>query len=605
VLNPGRLYKHLRRMEKPSIQQAFDLAVRHHKAGQLQEAEKLYRQILAQQPQHMEALHLLGVIAHQAGHVDSAVDLIRRAISLNPNIPQAHNDLGNALKDKGQLDDAIAAYRQAIALNPGFAEAQTNLGNALKDKGQLDEAISVYRQAIALRPKYAGAYGNLGVALKIKGEVDEAIASYQRAITLRPNYPEAYYNLGIALKEKGRLDEAVAAFRQAISQRPNFSEAYNNLGDALTDKGELNEAIAACRQAIAQKPSNAEAYYNLGNALVAQQRFDEAIDLYRQSIAIKPNRAEVHFNLASALLMRGEFQQGWEEYEWRWKLKEYQPLLRNFPQPRWDGSGFEGRTLLLHAEQGLGDVLQFIRYLPIVAQRGGKIILECQAELQRLFQAVAGMCEIVVRGRPLPPFDLHCPLLSLPRVFGTDLSNLPKTLPYLSPEPALIDAWSRTLGPADGQMRVGLAWAGSPRFKGDRTRSMNLRQLAPFAAIRGIKFYSLQKGPAEEQAKNPPVGLELVDLGPGLKDFVDTAAAMSLMDLIITTDTSVPHLAGALGRPVWVMLQFVPDFRWLLERDDSPWYPTMRLFRQSARGDWDGVAARVAEALSAWIKNRG
>jgi hypothetical protein len=258
----------------------------------------------------------------------------------------------------------------------------------------------------------------------------------------------------------------------------------------------------------------------------------------------------------------------------------------------------ETRTILLHTEQGFGDAIQFIRYLPLVAQRGGKIIVECPAELQRLFRTIAGSCQIAVRGQPLPAFDLHCPLLSLPRLFGTTLDNIPKTVPYLSPEPALVDAWNRTLGAADGRLRVGLAWAGNPRFKADRTRSLNLQQLAPLAATRGVKFYSLQKGPAGEQAKNPPVGLEWVDLGPELNDFADTAAVMSLMDLILTTDTSVPHLAGALGRPVWVMLQFVPHFCWLLEREDSPWYPTMRLFRQDSRGDWDRVITRAVEALS-------
>jgi tetratricopeptide (TPR) repeat protein len=578
-------------MAQLTIQQAFDLALQHHQAGRLHEADQLYRQVLAQQPNHAEALHLLGVLARQAERNDVAVDLIRRAIALRPDYPDAHYNLGNALKDTGQLDEAIAAYRQAIALNLNEPEAHSNLGNALRDKGQLDEAIAAYRQAIALNPNFAEAHNNLGVALKDKGQPDEAIAAVRRAIALRGNYAEAHYNLGNALKDKGQLDEAVAAYRRAIALNPNLPEAHGNLGIALKEEGQLDEAIIA----------------------------------FRQAIALSPNLPQVHHNLSLSLLLRGDFEQGWEEYEWRWKCKDFPSSVRNFAQPQWDGRPLEGRTLLLHTEQGLGDAIQFIRYVPLVAQRGGRIILECQPELQRLFQTVAGRCKVVARGQPLPAFDLHCPLLSLPQVFGTNLSSVPNIVPYLSPDPALLDAWSQTLGSPGGQLRVGLAWAGGPWFKADRTRSLNLQQLAPFAAVseakpaaaeakpaaaeakpavRGVKFYSLQKGPAGQQAKNPPVGLELVDLGPKLNDFADTAAVMSLMDLIITTDTAVPHLAGALARPVWTMLQFVPDWRWLLERADSPWYPTMRLFRQPCLGDWDSVITRVFEALSLWIKNR-
>jgi tetratricopeptide (TPR) repeat protein len=591
-------------MAQLTIQQAFDLALQHHQAGRLREAERLYRQVLAQQPEHADALHSLGVIAHQVGRNDIAVGLILRAIALNPNLPEAHYNLGIALGDKGQLDEAIAAYRQAIALRPNYAEAHNNLGNALKDKGQLDEAIAACRRAIALKPNNAEAHNNLGNVLRDKGQLDEAITTCRRAIALNPNLPQAHSNLGNALKDKEQLDEAIAAYRQAIALNPNLPEAHSNLGSVLRDKGQLDEAIAACCRAIALRPSYSEAHSNLGSVLRDKGQLDEAIAAFRQAVALNPNLPEAHFNLSLSLLTSGDFQQGWEEYEWRWKCKDFPPSRRNFAQPQWDGRPLEGRAILLHAEQGLGDAIQFIRYLPLVVQRGGRIIVECQAELQRLFQTMAGICQVVAFGQPLPAFDLHCPLLSLPRVFGTNLANVPHIVPYLSPDPALVDAWSRRPGSGNRPLRVGLAWAGSPRFKGNRARSLNLQQLAPFAAVPGVKFYSLQKGAAGEQAKSPPVGLELVDLGPDLNDFADTAAVMSLMDLIITTDTSVPHLAGAMGRPVWLMLQFAPDWRWLLERQDSPWYPTMRLFRQSRTGDWDGVIMRVVDALSLWITNR-
>jgi tetratricopeptide (TPR) repeat protein len=589
-------------MAQLTIQQAFDLAVQHHQAGRLQEAEQLYRQVLAQQPNHAEALHLLGVLAGQGGRNELAVDLIRRAVGLKPDLADAHYNLGKALTEIRRADEAIASYRQAIRLQPGDAVAHNNLGIALRDTGQFEKAVASHRDAIWLKPDYPEAHYNLGIALKDMGRLDDAIASYRRAIAINPHYAEAHSNLGNALQSKGQLDEAVASHRQAIRLKPDSALAHNNLGGALNDIGQLDEAIVACRRAIALRPDYPEAHSNLGNALKDKGQLDEAIAACRQAIALRPDYAEAHFNLSLCLLTRGDFQPGWEEYEWRWKCKDLSPP-RDFARPQWDGRPLEGRTLLLHMEQGLGDAIQLIRYLPGVEQRGGKLIIECYAELQRLFQTMAGRCcQIVVPGQPLPAFDFHCPLLSLPRVFGTNLANIPQIVPYLNPDPALLDAWSRTLGSPDGQLRVGLAWAGSPRFKANRTRSLNLQQLAPLAAVRGARFYSLQKGPAGEQAKNPPRGLELVDLGPKLNDFADTAAVMSLMDLIITTDTSVPHLAGALARPVWVMLQFMPDWRWLLDREDSPWYPTMRLFRQPRIGDWDSVITRVVEALSLWIK---
>jgi Tfp pilus assembly protein PilF len=487
-------------MSQLTIQQAFDLALQHHQAGRLGEAEQLYRQILARQPGHIQAMHNLGQIALQAGRNDAAVDLIRRATSLGPNYAEAHNNLGNALRAQGQLDEAIAAYRRAFALNPNLPEVHNNLGNALAEKGQLEEAITAYRQAISLRPEYA----------------------------------EAHYNLGSALKEQGQLDEAIAAYRQAIALKPNLPEAHNNL--------------------------------------------------------------------SLALLARGDFQQGWEEYEWRWKCKGFPPP-RNFAQPQWDGGPLEARTLLLHAEQGLGDAIQFIRYLPLVAQRGGRIIIECQAELQRLFQPTAGRFPVLVFGQPLPAFDLHCPLLSLPRVFGTDLTNIPKIVPYLHAADEDARRWQHRLADRSPLIKVGLVWAGNPRRKHDRNRSMKLANLAPLGRVPGVRLFSLQKGEAAAEAKTPPPGMELVDWTEELKDFADTAALIDNLDLIIAVDTAVPHLAGAMGKPVWTLLPFVPDWRWVPGREDNPWYPSMRSFRQPRIGDWDSVIARVVEALSGWIKN--
>jgi len=555
-------------MPQMTIQQAFDLAMRHHQSGRLHEAEPLYRQILTQHPDHFNALHLLGVIAHQVGRHDAAVDLIRRAITLKPDFPEAYFNLGTVLEDMGHTDQAIAAYLQAIAAKPDYAEAHCNLGIALQAKGHLDQAIAAYRQAIRLKPRFPEAHNNLGNALKEKGQWDQAIAACRQAIALRPNYADAYYNLGNALNANGCGDEAINAYRQAVNLKPNYAAAYSNLGNALKDKGHLEEAATA----------------------------------YRQAIAIKHDYAEAHWNLALVLLPQGNFLQGWEEYEWRWQLNELAALRRNFTQPRWDGGDLHGRTLLLHAEQGLGDTLQFIRYLPLVAPRVGQVIVECPPELQRLLQTNHPDIRMVPRGQTLPTFDVTCPLLSVPRLLATTLANLPRQVPYLHAPAAEIPLWRQRLGPDTAAAKVGLVWRGGPK---PPQRSCRLQQLAPLAQVPGVVFFSLQIGTTAAELAPTPDGLKLTDLSRGLHDFADTAAAIANLDLVITVDTALAHLAGAMGQPVWTLLKFVPDWRWLRERTDSPWYPTMRLFRQPASGDWDSVIQQVSKALTELVQTGG
>ena len=591
-------------MAQLTIQQSFNLASQHHYAGRLREAEQLYRNVLAQQPDHAAAIHHLGVIAHQLGRNDAAVDLIHRAIALNPNLPEAYSNLGSALRDMGRLDEAIAACRHAIALRPNYADARNNLGNALKDKGQPDEAIAAYRQAIALNPTSSESHSNLGVVLKNEGQLDKAIAAFRQAIALNPDYADAHNNLGNALREKGQLDEAIAACRRAIALRPEFADAHNNLGNALGQNGQLDDAIIAFRQAIALNPNLSEVHSNLGTLLRDNGQIEEAIAAYRQAIALNPDFAEAHHNLALALLAQEDFQRGWEEYEWRWKCRDFPSPPRNFPQPQWDGRKLETHTLLLHTEQGLGDAIQFIRFLPLVAERCGRIIIECQADLQRLFRTTAGNCQIVAGGEPLPRFDFHCPLLSLPRILGTNLANIPHSMPYLRADAVDAKRWQQRMADYSKNAKVGLVWAGSPGHKNDRNRSIKLATFAPLGQVLGVHFFSLQKGEAAADCKTPPSGMKIVDWTQELNDFADTAALIVNLDLVIAADTAVAHLAGALGKPVWILLPFVPDWRWPLEREDSPWYPSMRLFRQPRRGDWDSVITRVADALSLWIKNR-
>ena len=652
-----------------TISEAFHLALQHHRAGRLADAEALYRQILAVQPNHAGALQFLGVIAHRVGRHDVAVGWIRQSIATDPANPVAHYNLGEACCALGRLDEAIAAYRRALELKPDFpeahnelgaalgrqgraaegvsafrhaldlkpdyvealnnlgvalaelrqfdesiracqralqiqpdqAEAWSNLGIAFQGQGRLDECVGAYRRALQITPNCVRSLNNLGNALKDQGRLDEAVASYQQALQITPDFPDALNNLGNALRDRGQFDQAIAALRRALEIKPGYPDALNNLGNILRDIGQLDQAIAAYRQAIAVNPNFSEAHCNLGNALDDKGQFNESVAAYRQAIVLTPDDPRPHFGISFALLAQGDFLRGWEEYDWRMKGADFPH--RDFTQPLWDGRPLEGRTLLLHDEQGFGDAIQFIRYLPLAAQRGGNIILECQPELQRLFQTMAPDLPIVARRQALPHFDVYCSLMSLPRVFSTDLSNIPGTAPYLRADAAEAAIWRQRLGGPCSSLKVGLVWAGNPGQKNDRHRSMRLASLAPLADVPAVRFYSLQKGAAAAEASAPPAGLELIDVAEDLQDFADSAALIANLDLVITVDTSVAHLAGAMGKPVWTLLRFLPDWRWLPDRSHSLWYPTMRLFRQPRLTDWASPIADLRAQLHLLVQS--
>jgi tetratricopeptide (TPR) repeat protein len=613
-----------------TIPQSLQTAVEHHKAGRRKQAEQAYRQVLEDDPNQPDALHLLGVMAFEAGRNDIALDLISRAIAANGNRAEYHGNLGNVLAALGRLDEAIAACRKAVALRPSYAEGHYYLGNALRKADRMDEAIAAFRAAIAQRSEFAEAYNNLGNAVKSKGLNGEAIACYRRAIAIQPKYVDAYNNLGIVLGANGQLDEAIALLRHCVALQPEGADGHHNLGNALSFKGELDEAIveiraaialrpahpqaycnlsialrrngnldeavAAARQAMALQPQYFEACNNLGNALKEKGLFEEAIAVYRQAIAMKPTSAIGHCNLGSSLLLEGDFETGWPEYEWRWQAKEYYTAPRNFTQPRWDGSDLAGRRILTWAEQGFGDTIQFARYLPILAARG-RVICECQPQLMRLFTSLPSGMQLVAHGQDLPEFDVHCAVMSLPTVLRTTLSIIPNNVPYLSHDPTLRERWRSRLPTDKGLLKIGLSWAGNPKHLNDRTRSMPLATLAPLASISDLWFCSLQKGSRSVEAAGGLAGMPVADWSSELNDFADTASLVAGLDLVITVDTAVAHLAGAMGKPVWVMVPFIPDWRWMRGRSESPWYPTMRLFRQDAYEDWQPVIARIVEAL--------
>jgi len=513
------------------IAKTIEIAVQHHQAGRLEQAEELYQLALQTAPDNAVALHALGVIAHQKQHHDAAVDLIRKAITVNQRIPQFHNTLGLVLEALERFDEAIDAYRQAILLNPNYAEAYNNMGIALQSQGRYAAAIEKCEQAILLKPDYAEAYNTIGYCFDMQGRDEEAINNYTKAVQLSPDY----------------------------------AEAYNHLGTVHSANG----------------------------------RFDEAIENYNRAVQIDPDYAEAHWNLAPSLLVTGRLARGWKEYRWRTSPDlEMMTYPHHYELPRWDGSPFTGKRLLVHYEQGLGDTIHFVRYLPMVKSRGGTVILEVRKPLYRLLQGFDGVDELIEASfgrKPATDFDLHVSLMDLPHIFGTTLETIPADTPYIRPDPAKVEYWRDRL--SEPCFKVGITWSGSPIYERNHLRACKLADFAPLSVINDIKLYSLQKGPPANQIEESNGKLSVANLGEQFEDFADTAAAIENLDLIISTDTSVPHLAGAMAKPVWLLLSCASEWRWLLERNDSPWYPTMRLFRQTESQQWGDVFQNVTNEL--------
>jgi tetratricopeptide (TPR) repeat protein len=584
---------------KPSIQAMYTAALHHHNAGELEEAGRLYRKVLAINPRHADSLHLLGVALHQQGDCESAITPIRQAVAISGSVALYHLSLGGALKDAGRLAEAAGSYRRSIALWPGNVDAQTQLGITLRALGDLPAAEVAFRAACGYAPGSAEAHSNLGAVLKEQGKLEEASGCFGQAIALAPDYADAHNNFGTVLADMGRLDEAVARYQRALALQPDFAEAHNNLGAALDLQGELEAAVPHFQRAIERAPNFTEAHTNLGVALGNLRRLDEAVACYRRALAIKPDFAEAHLYLATTLLAQGEMAAGWAEYEWRWKTRQLGAGGRSFAQALWRGEAAPGRTVLIHAEQGFGDTLQFCRYAPMAAARGVRVVLEVQKPLVRLLRALPGIAQVVGQGEALPHFDLHAPLMSLPWILGSTLETLPGTTPYLQAEAAEVAHWRGRLAEiAPVKKRVGLVWAGNPRRDSpvlaavDRRRSMPPEKLARLGECQGVTFFSLQKDSAGDCGDVP-----MVDVMGEMADFAATAALIANLDLVISVDTAVAHLAAALGKPVWLLNRFDSCWRWLDERRDSPWYPSLRLYNQPRPGDWESVMGDVVGDL--------
>ena len=547
----------------PDIRQAIAL----HRQGRFSEAESIYAAILAADDGRVDALHLLGLVNFQCG----------------------------------RLPEALRLMAAALKADPGCADIHANYGLVLDSLRQRQEAIASFDQALALKADHVQALANRAVTLSGLGRTSEALKSWDAALAADPNHAEALHGRGNALYRLKRLDAALADYERVLALRPDNIDVLNNRGGVLAELGRLDEAFKSYARASALGPGIPEILINMGHVCADRHQFDEALSHYAAAAALPALRAEAEWCASLVRLRLGQFVQGWRDYEWRWLQASWAPQRRNFAAPLWGGAlPIAGKTILLHAEQGFGDTLQFVRYAKLTAALGARVFLEVHAPLKPLLAGSEGAAEVIARGERLPPFDLHCPLMSLPLAFGTTLETVPAKVPYLRPPAERVAYWRARLGERQSP-RVGFVWAGSATHKNNHNRSIPLARFTSLLAAFDIAFVSLQAEVDAAESAMLDRQQNVIQLGGKLRDFADTAAVVSTLDLVIAADTAVVHVAGALGKPVWILLPFCPDFRWLLGREDSPWYPTARLFRQPRFGDWDSVLARVQGELEAFL----
>jgi tetratricopeptide (TPR) repeat protein len=599
-----------------------------HRESKYEQAVVCYSKALELEPHHAETVVRMGRSLAARGLHEDAINLFRHAAGLAPEYAAAHLNLGLGLSRTGRFEEAAAAFREALRLEPFHSEAAFELGNSLQFGGRWTEAVSAYqlflrhrpddpetlyqlantfhmlnrfeeaeeayRRALCVRPDHADTCFNLAVTLTRLSRTEEAAGIYQKTLRLQPNCVQAHNNLANLRHAQGKLDEAIEGYKKALRLQPDYLDARYNLGSARQQQFRLDEAMEAYDAVLSQKPDHIEAQNNRGSTLLALGRPREALEGFEKALLHQPDHVEANFNRGLAHLLLGNLAEGWKGYEWR--LRQLDAYRRDFAQPMWDGSPLPDQTLLVHAEQGLGDTIQFVRYLPMVRERCAHVFLECQPGIESLLGGYHTLDGVISRGSALPDFDYHVPLMSLPGIFGTTLESIPDRTPYLSVPPELASEWRRRIR-TSRHRRIGLVWGGNARFKNEARRGMPLELWAPLAGVGGVSLYSLQRGPQARQLLSAPAGLQIVDLEQGQARISNTAAMMEALDLVITVDTMVAHLAGALQRPVWTLLSFAADWRWLLDRSDSPWYPGMRLFRQPREGDWESVVAQVMAAL--------
>jgi tetratricopeptide (TPR) repeat protein len=563
---------------------------------QLEAAVAHYNKAIALNPKHVGACSNRGMALHRLGQLDAALASYDQAVALNPGVAEFHVFRGNVLQAMQRHEAAIASYDQATTLRPDHAQACFNRGFSQQALRRWDAALASYDRAIAIHPAYAEAHCNRAAVLQELKRLDEVVASCDQALALKPDYAEAHANRGVALYGLHRYAEAIASYDAAIAYKPDYLKAHTNRGVALHGLKQWDAALASYDRAIALQPDYAQAHASKGLTQHACGQWDAALASYDTAIALDAGDAQSRFNKSLTLLLRGEFAAGLPLYEWRWQTEKSKPRQRDFAQPLWLGAEpVDGKTILLYSEQGFGDTIQFVRYARLLAAQGARVVLEAPQALLGLLHGLEGVHTQVATGSPLPPFDMHCPLLSLPLAFKTGLHSIPAADAYLHSDAARVQQWTERLGPKT-KPRIGLVWSGSAEHANDSNRSLALASLLPHLPHH-LEYVSLHKDVRDADRSCLAAHGSIRHFGEQLNDFSDTAALVTLMDLVISVDTSVAHLSAALGRPTWILLPLVPDWRWMMDRNDSPWYPSARLYRQRADGDWDGVLAKVRSDL--------
>ena len=620
-------------------------AIAHHRAERFQDAEKAYRQFLRGEGRNADGLRLLGALYLQTGQKALAAEFLEKAARLLPHDPETLTNLGIALRNLKRQEEAVTRFKQALANRADYVPALHNLGSLCYEIGRMDEAEDAYEHISRLNPEHAPAHFDYGNSLLSLGKIAEAIAQYEHALKIKPDYLEAIINLGIAysmagkndlskqwldraqglfekalaadpnntvamnnlgniLRQRGKAEEAVLQFKKALSLRPDYAEAAINLATALRDLCRIDEAIESCRFALKLKPESAEARINLGTFLQEQGRHAEALALFTEALQRKPSSIDAKWNKSLSLLALGQYKEGWQLHEVGLGV----PHMRgdHAQEKRWNGEALAGKRLLIRSEQGLGDTMQFVRYAELCKAQGTHVIVSCQPALRRLLLNCPFIDELSENNAD-PDFDFHVPMMSLPYMFGTDLDSIPKKVPYLFVSEKTRAKWARNFAGARG-FKVGLVWSGNPREKmiaahlTDMRRSMNLETLRPLFDVVNAQFYSLQKGAKIDQITTCGLEDEIADFMNDVEDFEDTAAIIENLDLVISVDTAVAHLAGGMGKSVWILSRYDACWRWLQNRPDSPWYPTARVFGQKSSGDWGSVIKEVRAAMDD-IKN--
>ena len=596
-----------------------------HQQGQLKEAQKIYENILKIQPMHFDALQLFGALLAQQNCFEQALELIGKALKINPNHVIVNNNLGIVLRELKQLDIAMHHFNKAANLDPNYLEALQNLANvqfelrlfelaiqsfdkliqvkyddasahnqrgiALMELSRFDQALESYAIAISIQPDMVEALNNRGIALHEFGKFEEAMASYDEAIRLKPDYAEAYCNRGITLQALMQVEAAIECFEMAIHLRPDYAKAYNNLGKIFQGLKQFERAMFYIDKALSLEPHFEDAMYNKASLFFLQNKLDSAIELFDKVIDSKPNYSNAWWNKSLALLAKGNLDFGWPLFEWRY-LAVQGLRKRLFNQPRWSGAEpLIDKVILLYSEQGLGDTIQFCRYTKLVANLGARVILEVPKPLTTLLNNLDGVFQLVEQGGDLPEFDYHCSLMSLPLAFNTNLESIPPPILFIQSLQSKVDLWQKRLGKKI-KPRIGLVWSGNPEHKNDQNRSVSLTEWIPWLPD-GYEYISLQKLLSSKDRIILDENPSIISFANDLNDFVDTSGLVECLDLVISIDTSVAHLSGSLGKQTWVLLPFAPDWRWMLERTDSPWYPTIKLYRQPVMDDWTSVFKKI------------